>query len=424
MNKQNRVTEVNSCRVCNSDNLVPVLSLGEQYPNDFVTGDIALNPDDKVPLDLVICAENDCGLLQLKHTYSRVALYENYWFRSSVNETMIKALEDITENVERRDILKDDDIVLDIGCNDGTLLKSYQSENLKLVGFEPSNLFEGGVTDKSIIINDFFTYEAFNEVSGDAKCKVITSIAMFYDLEDPNKFVGDVAKCLEEEGIWVIQMAYLEPMINLNGFDNIVHEHVEYYSLFSLKNLLSRHNLEVFDVELNEIYGGSFRVFIKHKDNETLEKQQSVSDLELKEEEYGFTNVQTYIDFADRCNAIKERLLSFLKEEIANGKTIYAYGASTKGNTTLQFFGIDSSLIEKVADRDENKLGKKTIGTNLEIISEAQARDENPDYFLVLPWHLIDPFLEREAQYIDEGGKFIVPLPNLRIIERGSTKNI
>ena len=132
MNKQNRVTEVNSCRVCNSDNLVPVLSLGEQYPNDFVTGDIALNPDDKVPLDLVICAENDCGLLQLKHTYSRVALYENYWFRSSVNETMIKALEDITENVERRDILKDDDIVLDIGCNDGTLLKSYQSENLKL----------------------------------------------------------------------------------------------------------------------------------------------------------------------------------------------------------------------------------------------------------------------------------------------------
>jgi len=424
MKKRNRVTEINSCRVCNSDNLIPVLSLGEQYPNDFITDDIILNPDERVPLDLVICAQNDCGLLQLKHTYSRVALYKNYWFRSSINETMIRALEDITEDVERRDILKDDDIVLDIGCNDGTLLKSYQSENLQLVGFEPSNLFEGGVTATTTIINDFFTYEAFNEVLKDKKCKVITSIAMFYDLEDPNKFVGDVAKCLEEEGIWVIQMAYLEPMINLNGFDNIVHEHVEYYSLFSLKNLLSRHNLEVFDVELNEIYGGSFRVFIKHKDNGKLEKHQSVDDLELKEEEYGFTVVQTYMDFADRCNAIKERLLSFLKEEIANGKKIYAYGASTKGNTTLQFFDINSSLIEKVADRDPNKFGKKTIGTDLEIISEAQAREENPDYFLVLPWHLIDPFVEREAQYLDEGGKFIVPLPNLRIISKNSIKNI
>ena len=424
MNRVGNVVEINSCRVCDSKNLVLVLSLGDQFPNDFIADNTELNSDDRVPLDLLICAEKNCGLLQLKHTYSRNDLYKNYWFRSSVNETMKKALEDIADDIEKRITLKENNIVLDIGCNDGTLLRSYQANQIQLVGFEPSNLFEGGVTDKSIIINDFFTYEAFNEVSGDEKCKVITSIAMFYDLEDPNKFVGDVAKCLEEEGIWVIQMAYLEPMINLNGFDNIVHEHVEYYSLFSLKNLLSRHNLEVFDVELNEIYGGSFRVFIKHKDNGTLEKQQSVNDLELKEEEYGFTNVQTYIDFADRCNAIKERLLSFLKEEIAKGKTIYAYGASTKGNTTLQFFGIDSSLIEKVADRDKNKFGKKTIGTNLEIISEAQAREENPDYFLVLPWHLIDPFLEREAQYLDEGGKFIVPLPSLRIIERGSTKNI
>jgi hypothetical protein len=243
-------------------------------------------------------------------------------------------------------------------------------------------------------------------------------------LEDPNKFVGDVAKCLDKDGIWVIQMAYLEPMINLNGFDNIVHEHVEYYSLFSLKNLLSRHNLEVFDVELNEIYGGSFRVFIKHKGNEKLDIKQSVGELETKEEEYGFTNVRTYIDFADRCHSIKDRLLSFLKGEISKGKKIYAYGASTKGNTTLQFFDIDSSLIPKVADRDKNKFGKKTVGTNIEIISEAQAREENPDYFLVLPWHLIEPFSEREAEYLQKGGQFIVPMPELALVSKEGFKDI
>jgi hypothetical protein len=421
---KSEVIEVNNCRVCDSAELIPVLSLGDQYPNDFVTDETTVDEESKVPLDLVICGQPDCGLLQLKHTYSRVALYDNYWFRSSINETMIKALEDITENVESRGILKDNDIVLDIGCNDGTLLKSYRSDSLKLVGFEPSNLFEGDINEKSVIINDFFNYDSFQEKLGDTKCKVITSIAMFYDLEDPNKFVGDVAKCLDEDGMWVIQMAYLEPMINLNGFDNIVHEHVEYYSLFSLKNLLSRHNLEVFDVELNEIYGGSFRVFIKHKGNDKLKVQKSVAELDTKEEEYGFTSVQTYIDFADRCNGIKERLLTFLKEEISIGKKIYAYGASIKGNTTLQFFDIDSSLIPKVADIDENKFGKKTVGTNLEIISEEQAREENPDYFLVLPWHLIEPFSERESEYLKKGGQFIVPMPDLALVSKDGIKEI
>ena len=421
---KSEVIEVENCRVCDSPDLVPVLSLGDQFPNDFVSDGTILDEDNKVPLDLVICGQADCGLLQLKHTYSRVKLYENYWFRSSINETQIKALEDITENIEKRGILAENDTVLDIGCNDGTLLKSYRSKSLNLVGFEPSNLFEGGKTEKSTILNDFFSFEAFRDALGNERCKVITSIAMFYDLEDPNKFVGDIVKCLDSNGIWIIQMAYLEPMINLNGFDNIVHEHVEYYSLFSLKNLLSRHDLEVFDVELNEIYGGSFRVFIKHKENKSLDVQQSVSDLEAKELEYGFTSVQTYKDFADRCYTIKEDLLLFLNEEISKGKTIYAYGASTKGNTTLQFFDIDSSLVPKVADRDDNKFGKRTVGTNLSIISEVQAREDNPDYFLVLPWHLIDAFTEREAEYLGKGGQFIVPLPELVLVSKDGVRKI
>ena len=266
MNKVSKVAKINSCRVCDSKNLVSVLSLGDQFPNDFIADDIELNSDDRVPLDLLICAERNCGLLQLKHSYSRSDLYKNYWFRSSVNETMKKALEDIADDIEKKITLKENNIVLDIGCNDGTLLRSYQANQIQLVGFEPSNLYKEAVSEETNIINDFFSFEAFEKIYSKEKCMVITSIAMFYDLENPNKFVGDIARCMDEQGVWIIQMAYLEPMIQLNGFDNIVHEHLEYYSLFSLTNLLSRHALEVFDVQMNDIYGGSFRVYVKHKD--------------------------------------------------------------------------------------------------------------------------------------------------------------
>jgi len=418
MNKVSKVAKINSCRVCDSKNLVSVLSLGDQFPNDFIADDIELNLDDRVPLDLLICAEKNCGLLQLKHTYSRSDLYKNYWFRSSVNETMKKALEDITDDIEKKIALKENDIVLDIGCNDGTLLRSYQTNQIQLVGFEPSNLYKEAVSEETNIINDFFSFEAFEKIYSKERCTVITSIAMFYDLEDPNKFVGDVARCMDEQGVWIIQMAYLEPMIQLNGFDNIVHEHLEYYSLFSLTNLLSRHNLEVFDVQMNDVYGGSFRVYIKHKKNQKIITQPSVAELESEEELFGFTSVQTYINFADRVQRIKNTIIKFIENENSKDKLIYGYGASTKGNTTLQFFGIDENTISKIADRDVFKFGKKTVGTNLEIISEEQAREERPDYFFILPWHLVDYFIEREKQYLSGGGKFIVPMPNPRVISK------
>ena len=211
-------------------------------------------------------------------------------------------------------------------------------------------------------------------------------------------------------------MAYLQPMLQLNAFDNIVHEHLEYWSLHALKNLLERHGFEIFDVELNDLYGGSFRVFVKHRKNNLIQIQDSVKELEYKENQYGFSEQQTYIDFAERDNAIKTTLCNFINEENSKGKTIYAYGASTKGNTFLQFCNINDKLIKKVADRDPEKLGKRTIGTNLLIISEEQARKEKPDYFLILPWHFAEFFKEREKKFLDEGGKFIVPIPKFQII--------
>jgi hypothetical protein len=239
---------------------------------------------------------------------------------------------------------------------------------------------------------------------------------MFYDLEEPNSFVKDVAKCLDHEGIWIIQMAYLDPMLKLNAFDNIGHEHLEYYSFKSLKKLLEKYNLDVFDVEMNEVYGGSFRVYVKHKDNYSVSISTSVSNLEAAEKKFGLDDKKTYEDFANRVISIKEKLFSFIKTETANGKIVYAYGASTKGNTFLQYCDLDNTLIKKAADRDPIKHGKKTIGTNIPIISEEQARLEKPDYFLILPWHLLEYFKQREKQFLDNGGKFIVPLPEFKIV--------
>ena len=407
---------ITECRSCGSTNLTNILSLGLQYPSNFIELNSISDKREQIPLELIFCEKKDCGLLQLKHTASRESLYKEYWFRSGLNEKMVEALNDITKSVEKRISLSENDIVLDIGCNDGTLLRSYQSK-VRLVGFEPaSNLVDEAKEGTELIINNFFSFYEFVQHFPNERIKVITSIAMFYDLEDPNSFVSDIVNCLDQDGIWVIQMAYLIPMLELNAFDNIVHEHLEYWSLKSLKRLLEEHDLEIFDVELNDVYGGSFRIFVKTKKNDKINIQNSVDEFLKKEDEFGLEKKETYLNFANRVNSLKNKLNDFIKKEISNGKLIYAYGASTKGNTLLQFYNLNNKLISKAADRDSKKFGKMTIGSNIPVISEEQARDEKPDYFLVLPWHLVDFFKERENEFLNNGGKFIVPLPDFKII--------
>ena len=407
---------ITECRSCGSTNLTNILSLGLQYPSNFIELNSISDKREQIPLELIFCEKKDCGLLQLKHTASRESLYKKYWFRSGLNEKMVEALKDITKSVEKRISLSENDIVLDIGCNDGTLLRSYQSK-VRLVGFEPaSNLVDEAKEGTELIINNFFSFYEFVQHFPNERIKVITSIAMFYDLEDPNSFVSDIVNCLDQDGIWIIQMAYLIPMLELNAFDNIVHEHLEYWSLKSLKRLLEEHDLEIFDVELNDVYGGSFRIFVKTKKNDKINIQNSVDEFLKKEDEFGLEKKETYLNFANRVNSLKNKLNDFIKKEISNGKLIYAYGASTKGNTLLQFYNLNNKLISKAADRDSKKFGKMTIGSNIPVISEEQARDEKPDYFLVLPWHLVDFFKERENEFLNNGGKFIVPLPDFKII--------
>jgi len=418
MHFQTRTT----CRSCGLSNLTPVLSLGEQYVSNFVDEGSSDNVP-KAPLELVLCetSSGGCGLLQLRHTVQADLMFRRYWYRSGINASMTAALQDIANQAEKTVHLEEGDMVVDIGCNDGTLLRSYETRGLALVGFEPAtNLIEFAQVGTTRIVNDYFNLESFQEHFGESKAKLITSIAMFYDLDEPNEFVDDVAQVLDGDGVWILQMSYLPSMLKQNAFDNICHEHLEYYSLSSLEALLNRHDLEVFDAELNDVNGGSFRVCVKHRSCKSLGNQSDsknrVAQLRKLEADMHLSDRRVYLEFASRVTSLGQKVRHFIEEEHRKGSKVYVYGASTKGNTLLQFWNLDHNIIVAAAERNPDKWGKKTIGTLIPIISEEQARADKPDYFLVLPWHFLDEFVKREQAYLSAGGKFIVPLPEFRLI--------
>lgn len=419
-----------SCRVCNSKKLTPVLSLGELYVSDFLDS----SEDSrgvKSPLELVLCnpEDNGCGLLQLKHAVSGEALYRNYWYRSGINKTMTDELNGIAKKVAEMAGLKSGDSVLDIGANDGTLLRGYGIPGLVTVGFEPAkNLEEYNREGTSKIIADFFGKQAWQKEFGGANAKVTTAIAMFYDLDDPNSFVSDIVECMDDEGLLVIQMMYLPSFLERNAFDGICHEHLEYYSLLSLENLLKRHGLEVFDVEMREqINEGSLRIYIRKAGlgsslNILPGAETRVADLRQKEKNLGLGDTKTYKEFVKRVLSAKEKSVALIKGEVGKGKKVHGYAASTKGNTTLQFYGLTPDLIEAVADRNPVKWGKVTVGTKIPIISEEESRARKPDYYFILAWHFLPEFIEREKEFFERGGKFIVPMPEFRVIGKEDLK--
>jgi NDP-4-keto-2,6-dideoxyhexose 3-C-methyltransferase len=412
-----------TCRVCDGS-LKQILSLGEQYVSDFP--EPGKSDGIKAPLELVLCER--CHLLQLRHTVPADAMYQNYWYRSGTNRTMCEALAEIANKSEELIHARSGDAVLDIGCNDGTLLKAYKTRNLFKIGFDPAkNLAKYSLTIADKLVVDFFSRDNYL-AEADLKHiqpKIVTSIAMFYDLEEPGKFVESVKAVMHPEGIWIIQLSYLPLMLKTNEVGNICHEHLEYYSLQSLEYLLHLHDLEVVDMEVNDINGGSIRVYIRniHANQDafgdaTYRKLASerVEAFRQHESEMGLDTPQRYIEFAERVERIKNDVVSFIREQEQRSKKVYVYGASTKGNTLLQYFGLDNTLITAAAERNPDKWGKVTVGTHIPIVSEEVARAANPDFFLVLPWHFLEEFMVREKEYLRAGGRFIVPMPYFTLI--------
>jgi hypothetical protein len=412
-----------TCRVCGCAHLAPVLSLGDQR----IAGAFADPGGDQpvqraIPLELVRCDmtrdQEACGLIQTKHTVPGSILYSSYWYRSGVNRTMTENLHEIAHGVEEIIALEPGDLVVDIGCNDGTLLDGYKAKGLRYLGFDPSDVARYAIAKGYDVVNDFYSAQALRLRRPDQKAKAITSIAMFYDLEQPRVFVADVADALAERGIWAIELHYLPMMLEANAFDAIVHEHLEYYSLAVIERLIGEEGLEVVSAETNEINGGSIRLYIGHagQHQRSQEQQQALTALRVKEFELALDSPEPYEAFRLSAERVRDDLVAMCGKLHAEGKKIHVYGASTKGNTILQYAGLDHSCIEAAADRNPDKWGSETIGTQIPIISEEDSRAMSPDYYLALPWHFLDEFLEREQEFLGGGGKFIVPLPEVRLV--------
>jgi hypothetical protein len=407
--------EIQKCRVSGSTHLVSVLNLGEQYLTGVFPRSLS-QPVTRGPLELVWCP--DSGLLQLKHSYSLSEMYgDNYGYRSGLNASMVEHLTQKVRGLERRQVLAAGDWVLDIGSNDGTLLKAYFATGIRRVGMDPTaRKFREFYPSDIEVVTEFFSGQRFLEASGGHRAKIITSIAMFYDLEDPNAFVHGVAEALAPDGLWHFEQSYMPYMLRTNAYDTVCHEHLEYYSLRVIRDLLTAHGLRITSVQMNSVNGGSLAVTACHEKAVIASDHCIVEWMLQQEENWGLNTTKPYRQFEERVFKHRADMQRLVQSLVADGKRILGYGASTKGNVLLQFCKLGPDLIPAIAEVNREKFGAYTPGTHIPIVSEEEAHAMRPDYFLVLPWHFKSTILQREAKYLAAGGKLIFPLPEIEIV--------
>ena len=387
---------VDKCRICGSTKLEPILNLGKLALTSIFQKDG--RKVKRAPLELVLC-RGACGLLQLRHSVPPDELFgPEYGYESGINATMRAHLNAIVMGAVRRVALEPGDIVLDVGSNDGTLLDCYPPEYVP-IGIDPSGgKFIERYRYKTLII-DYFSRSSF---SGQAK--IITSISMLYDVEDPLAFMRDIAASLAPDGIWITEQAYMPAMLRNLAYDAICHEHIEYYGLRQIKWMADHVGLKIIDASENDINGGSFCVTLAHKDSKLKRNDKTIEDM-LREEAKLWR-----IDYRVFEYLVLEHR-SYMREWVGvqamKKKLVLGYGASTKGNVMLQYCGIK---LKAIADRNPAKWGLRTPGTNIPIISEKEARAMKPDYFLVFPWHFRREIEAREKAFTKAGGKLFFPL--------------
>lgn len=411
----NNYRQIDECRISKSTHLVPILDLGSQA----LTGVFPKDPTDEItrgPLEVVWCPES--GLLQLKHSYEASEMYgENYGYRSGLNNSMVNHLTEKVRFLERLITLDSGDVVLDIGSNDATTLRAYSTTNIKRIGIDPTGKkFLQFYTDDIRLIPDFFSRDVYFSVEKHP-ARIITSIAMFYDLDAPVEFARQIESILADNGVWHFEQSYMPSMLRLNSYDTICHEHLEYYSLSVVKKILDRAGLKLVDVVMNSINGGSFAVTATKIGNSKIVQNLPVINWLLEQEErMGLDTPRPYRDFEEKIFRHREDLKRLIHTLNADGKKILCYGASTKGNVVLQFCEFTVKEIQAIAEVNPDKFGSFTPGTHIPIIPEDEARKMKPDYFLVLPWHFKDGILRREKDFMANGGKMIFPFPEIEII--------
>ncbi|MDD5594669.1 MAG: class I SAM-dependent methyltransferase [Candidatus Omnitrophica bacterium] len=414
-------SEIKKCRICGNAELVPILNLGIQA----LTGVFPRKKDEVItsgPLELVKCKSgkgmNSCGLVQLRHSYDLSELYgDNYGYRSGLNRSMVEHLQKKVKKIEKISDLARADLVIDIGSNDSTLLQAYANKELLLVGFDPSGKkFKEYYPSYIQLIPDFFSERSLRKNFPGKKAKVITSIAMFYDLESPMDFMRQISEVLSDDGIWIFEQSYLPSMLEANAYDTVCHEHLEYYALKQIQWMVEKNGLKIIDLEMNNINGGSFSVTVAKKNSAYRAIEETVGKVLVEESDKGLEIMGPYKEFSERVFKHKEELVKSIRKINASGKKIFGYGASTKGNVILQFCNLKKEDIPFIAEVNKDKFGCFTPGTMIPVISEAQAKAKKPDYFMVLPWHFKENIITREKDYLSSGGKLFFPLPSLQII--------
>lgn len=402
------------CRICGGSNLPKVLDLGEQ----MLTGVFPKSRDEQVtsgPMQLVKCSgDGGCGLLQLAHSYDLTEMYgDNYGYRSGLNQSMITHLQNKVRRIQGIVPLEAGDVVLDIGSNDGTTLRAYPEDGLTLIGMDPSaGKFRHYYPEHVSLIEDFFSAEAFRRRFSEARPRVVTSFAMFYDLEAPMEFMRQVHEILADDGIWVFEQSYMPAMLEVNAYDTVCQEHLEFYGLTQIQWMAERVGFRIVDVEFNDTNGGSFSVTVR-KTEKPMDIDPAVQAILQREKDLGLETLSPYEAFAQRVTTSRDTLRSFIRQAAADGKTIAALGASTKGNVLLQYCGFTDADIYAVGEVNPDKFGAFTPGTWLPIISEDELLASKPDYLLVLPWHFRQFFVTNPRF---NGFDLLFPLPELEVI--------
>jgi hypothetical protein len=414
--------EISTCRLCDGPALDDVFDLGQQA----LTGIFPKSDREQVaggPLVLAKCSH--CHLVQLRHNYDLARLYgETYGYRSGLNQSMVRHLHRKVERIRSLVKLRPGDLIVDIGSNDSTLLQAYPAE-LKLLGVDPSGpKFRRYYPSHIDLIPEFFSVGAVRQRIAGARAKVITSIAMFYDLERPQSFVDEVAGLLHDEGVWVFEQSYLPLMLETSSYDTVCHEHLEYYALAQVKRMIDQAGLKIVDLEFNDINGGSFSVTAAKRASGFAEASVAIAQTLDKERALRLDALETYATFARDAASHRGALLKCLNELKAAGKKVLGYGASTKGNVLIQFCGLDTRLIDCIAEVNEDKFGAFTPGSRIPIVSEADARARRPDVFVVFPWHFRDGIVKREQAFLQGGGELIFPLPRIDRVSAHGTQTL
>tara|TARA_B100001057_G_scaffold434766_1_gene464656 strand:- start:6533 stop:7621 length:1089 start_codon:yes stop_codon:yes gene_type:complete len=359
----------------------------------------------------------NCKLLQLKDSFDVDLMYgENYGYLSSLNPHMVKHLQIKAQKLKKISNLKKGDIVIDIGSNDGTSLSSYNKSNI-LIGVDPTIKRLNKFYRKDITkIPEFFDKSVVKKFIKNKKAKLITSISMFYDLPNPIAFSKDIFDCLDDNGVWHLEQSYMPSMIKNTSYDTICHEHLEYYSLRSIKHIFDNVGFKIIDLEFNDINGGSFAITVAKKSAKYSEYSKIINWLLEREEIFKYNSPETHLNFFKKVKKHKKLLQDLILNLKDMKKKIIGYGASTKGNVILQYCNFSFNDLKFIADVNLNKKNKYTPGSSIKIMDEKEIRKYNPDYMLVLPWHFKNFILQKEKKYLNNGGKLIFPLPDIEIV--------